>query len=56
MLITKIFDIFTKIESLLPGLAGGDEFGFGGRHRDIVWTATFPRNGSAIHHKNVASV
>ena len=35
LLMIKIFDGFTKIESLLPGLAGGNEFGFGGRQRDI---------------------
>ena len=56
LLITKIFEGFTKIMSLLPGLAGGDEFGFGGRQRKIVWTATFPRHGSVTHHKNLASV
>jgi len=56
LLITKIFKGFTKIESLLPGLAGGNKFGFGGRQRDIVLTATFPRDRSAIHHKDVASV
>jgi len=56
LLIAKIFEGFTKIESLLPGLAGGDQFGFGGRQGYMVLTATFPRNRSAIHHKNVASV
>ena len=54
--ITNIFEGFRKIESLLPGLAGGDEFGFGGRQRNFVLTATFARNRSAIHRKNVASV
>ena len=36
LLITKIFDGFTKIESLLPGLTGGDEFGFRGRQTNKV--------------------
>ena len=56
LLITKSFEGFMKIVSLLPSLAGSDEFSFGGRQRNIVLAATFPRNRSAIHHKSVASV
>ena len=63
-MITEIFENFTKAESLLPGLAGGNEFGFGGRQRDIVLTAALPRDVYAcrcvdvyaIRHKDAASV
>jgi len=47
----KIFEGFKK-ENRLPGLAGGNEFGFEGRQRDNVLTAAFPRDRSAIHHKD----
>jgi len=54
--ITKIIGGFTKIASLLPGLAIGNEFGFGGRQRDAVLMSTLLRDRPAIHHKDVASV
>ena len=44
------------IESLLPGLAGADKFGFGSRQRYIVLTAALPRNRSAVHHEDVTGV
>jgi len=55
LLITQIFEDFKK-EGLLPGLAGGNEFGFGGRQTDIDLTAALPRDKSAIHHKDIGSV
>ena len=40
LLITKILDGCMKIESFLPGLPSGNEFGLGGRQREIVLTVT----------------
>jgi len=56
LLVSEIFEGFTKEEGLLLGLACGNEFGFGSRHRDAVLTASLPGDRFTVHHNDVDSV
>ena len=45
-----------KVNDLLACLTGCNKFSFGGGQRHVVLSVAFPRNGSAIHHDDVAGV
>jgi len=46
----------TKVNDFLACWTGCDKFSFVGGYRHVVLSAAFPRNGSTIHHDDVAAV